>query len=1375
MRAGSIRRRACGLAVFSMTGALLAYGTPVTAQAAVPGSDTAHTATRRTMQVAPDGLTDPGRLLPAGWHTSRDVAVAVAGDATGLHVLVADEARGYAWRTIATLSVPGTDTAQWIGQACVTGGGQRAVVVYAPADITTTPDALDRGALAAVVNLSDGKVTPIGAGVSIAYFNPGCGTGQDAVLTQGGWGTSMEVGRADVTRLMMVSAVTGKIRYSVVLPGEVASAVPYQGNIAAVYSTGIVSIGRRGQVRTLVRTVGTSLTGVPFRLSPDRAGGLGYQIIAGSRVQVRRYAGGRNVLVGTAGVGAVDLSQIGGQVFVTGPAAAGMHRLPPAWHAVNAPAQSQVSTTGALAVLASATDVPGGQGSRAAGGPPASAQPVRLASWIASTGKSVVFTAPASSLPAYSAFPRALPGFPALEPAKAPASGATGRAQAAAGPGVSPPPSNVNPATTTYDPDRACSVPRNDPTIETYQPDDQQIQWATDEAVRGDLTDTRPADLFGSGLPAYSPQGLFPLPRLDGGGSIPPQVMLGIETTESSLYQASDHVIIGEAGNFEPSYSWYGDEGNYTYVDWADSDCGYGIAQITSGMCLAGYSGCTNPMPYEDQLAIAVDYQANIAAGVQLLADKWNELYADGIKANGADAKYIEDWYFAIWDYNSGLEPNAANGNKTGCTPGPKCTDSDGNWGLGWADNPANDAYPPDRPSFLNQSGAKAPDGGSYVASWELAHPQYWPYQEKVIGFAFDAYSNWSFLDQAYVKAYDWGKWRSGTAAPAIAPHTEFCTKANHCDPARVKSGSVKTRGNPCLLTGAVADHCWWHWSASWADCAKACGTGVFAYPANASEPRYPGVPPGYPPACTAKPLASSAVIVGDVPSSIPAPLGCGESWSNNGGTMTFNFAANDSTSPPTYPSKIDFHQVAAGYGGHFWFTHTMAPRTPVTAGCLTPSVPDLEVTGTWTPPSSVQGWTDIWAALPNVGADATQAMYQITTSSTAARQLELMNQYEGVDSWEELGEFDLGPGASISLSNVTCNGSQGTDIAWDAMAFIPVKPYKADYVAMGDSYSSGEGVQPFYPDSDKPGDACHRSTSAYPTLVKLPGQSTPIAAQAAENKGAVFSFIACSGAETTGITADAVDKPETKYDRDGNTDWGHVQATAEGLQDDQGKLTGNTTLVTLSIGGNDIRFADVLFGCLTTKGNCSAKNFVLKRHSNNKLDPEPLGKFEPKVISDLLPPHLLATYVQIHDLAPDAEIIVLGYPLLFTPSPTRSCTVGKVLGIVRRSLSVDDQKWLNDMGNLLNRAIATEVTYARVHYHIQIYFVNPAPAFKDHEICSAHPWIYGLLSASKSGSGRSIVNPGSFHPNKAGQAEFADLVNQCIANYETCNARVGS
>jgi hypothetical protein len=51
----------------------------------------------------------------------------------------------------------------------------------------------------------------------------------------------------------------------------------------------------------------------------------------------------------------------------------------------------------------------------------------------------------------------------------------------------------------------------------------------------------------------------------------------------------------------------------------------------------------------------------------------------------------------------------------------------------------------------------------------------------------------------------------------------------------------------------------------------------------------------------------------------------------------------------------------------------------------------------------------------------------------------------------------------------VTYLGS-GDDIAWDDMAFVPASGESTDYVAMGDSYSSGEGNSPYTKNSSTSG-----------------------------------------------------------------------------------------------------------------------------------------------------------------------------------------------------------------------------------------------------------------------------------------------------------------
>jgi hypothetical protein len=87
--------------------------------------------------------------------------------------------------------------------------------------------------------------------------------------------------------------------------------------------------------------------------------------------------------------------------------------------------------------------------------------------------------------------------------------------------------------------ERYCAVPRNDLRNQAMQPKPRQVEWAVDNAVRGLLTEPRPANWKNLGMPAYTPQGLFPPVPLSGGGYVPAQIMLAIAAQESNLWQAT--------------------------------------------------------------------------------------------------------------------------------------------------------------------------------------------------------------------------------------------------------------------------------------------------------------------------------------------------------------------------------------------------------------------------------------------------------------------------------------------------------------------------------------------------------------------------------------------------------------------------------------------------------------------------------------------------------------------------------------------------------------------------------------------------------------------------------------------------------------------
>lgn len=75
-------------------------------------------------------------------------------------------------------------------------------------------------------------------------------------------------------------------------------------------------------------------------------------------------------------------------------------------------------------------------------------------------------------------------------------------------------------------------------------------------------------------------------------------------------------------------------------------DCGYGIGQITSGMAN------TTGTPSSKQALIGTHFLFNIAEGMRILADKWNQAPELRPIAGTGDPLALEDWYYAIWSYN---------------------------------------------------------------------------------------------------------------------------------------------------------------------------------------------------------------------------------------------------------------------------------------------------------------------------------------------------------------------------------------------------------------------------------------------------------------------------------------------------------------------------------------------------------------------------------------------------------------------------------------------------------------------------------------------------------------------------------------------------
>jgi lysophospholipase L1-like esterase len=236
------------------------------------------------------------------------------------------------------------------------------------------------------------------------------------------------------------------------------------------------------------------------------------------------------------------------------------------------------------------------------------------------------------------------------------------------------------------------------------------------------------------------------------------------------------------------------------------------------------------------------------------------------------------------------------------------------------------------------------------------------------------------------------------------------------------------------------------------------------------------------------------------------------------------------------------------------------------------------------------------------------------------------------------------------------------------ALALISAEPaYAAPpaYVALGDSYSAGVGSGGY----DSASGDCYRSSRAYPVL------------WAAAHSPSGLSFVACSGADTSEVISSQLST-----------------------------LSRGTRLVSISVGGNDAGFADVMTTCVL-----SSTNRCLSRIDTARA-----------YIRDTLPGRLDAVYDAISARAPSARVVVLGYPRFYQ--------LGSALCV---GLSETKRAAINDAADLLDTVIekrAADHGFA---------FGDVRGTFTAHELCSRSAWLHSLTV--------SVFE--SYHPTANGQS----------------------
>jgi lysophospholipase L1-like esterase len=233
-------------------------------------------------------------------------------------------------------------------------------------------------------------------------------------------------------------------------------------------------------------------------------------------------------------------------------------------------------------------------------------------------------------------------------------------------------------------------------------------------------------------------------------------------------------------------------------------------------------------------------------------------------------------------------------------------------------------------------------------------------------------------------------------------------------------------------------------------------------------------------------------------------------------------------------------------------------------------------------------------------------------------------------------------------------------------VAAAPAAAAGANYVALGDSYASGVGSGSYTSESG----SCLRSTLAYSQL------------WANSHAPASYRSVACSGAKTTDVNAN--------------------QLSA---------LTSSTTLVSITIGGNDVNFSGVMEDCvLYSTDTCVSEVNAAETKARNQL-----------------PGWLDTTYNAVRSHAPNANVVVVDYPRFY--HDLWYCV----------GLSSTDRNKINEGADVLDGVISSAAS------RHGFAFADVRSAFASgHEICDGSSWLHSVDWSN-------ITQ--SYHPTAAGQS----------------------
>ncbi|GGR20690.1 lipase [Streptomyces cinereoruber] len=304
-------------------------------------------------------------------------------------------------------------------------------------------------------------------------------------------------------------------------------------------------------------------------------------------------------------------------------------------------------------------------------------------------------------------------------------------------------------------------------------------------------------------------------------------------------------------------------------------------------------------------------------------------------------------------------------------------------------------------------------------------------------------------------------------------------------------------------------------------------------------------------------------------------------------------------------------------------------------------------------------------------------------------------------------------------------------------------------WAALGDSYTAGGFVgEPLPALGDESRDGCDRTSDAYPGVVARELEEFP------PGKYVRLTNVSCGNATIADIA-------ETRQ-----TPVSPVQPPAEGwsavdTQIKRAKLSEETDVVTIGVGGNSLPFGGMLLKCLqlgAIPGKTCQEYYTNPPEGEEGIQ-DKLARVQDEYVEML---------AKVHEAAPNAKVITVGYPAVL---PAEGSTCNRPALTELGSIKHADVDWLRE-----NALIPLNKTIQQVTQFFGDRYVDVYSSSVGHDACqpAEEKWVEGICGdaadywpASLPGT---ILNCGLInkratlvHPNAQGHANTAAHVERAI------------